>query len=220
MKAWNTGKKEELKELASEIEFRFREVKQEMTKSKPIDFLDKKAKLLAIMLRKIQSKEELKKMTTYVFSQLMDVYEEIINLVRESYVPIEHLEKINIKHEKETANLLMNVHELEDILKDKNEEIKVFQNKMNRLEEENKKLLDKMVNKVRKISAKQEKLNDKIELKGKKLSKKNALEIIEEILKSKKAFNKKMSSTKQPLETMEQYLYTFLNQKFGIKVIL
>ncbi|KAG2393970.1 hypothetical protein C9374_003734 [Naegleria lovaniensis] len=43
---------------------------------------------------------------------------------------------------------------------------------------------------------------------------------IEEIYASKQKFDEKCSENKLPRETMEQYLYTFLNQKYGLKNLI
>ena len=42
-------------------------------------------------------------------------------------------------------------------------------------------------------------------------------EIISNIYTSKKAFDKKCIINKQPKQTMEEYMYTYLNQKYGLK---
>ncbi len=43
-------------------------------------------------------------------------------------------------------------------------------------------------------------------------------DVIEEIYESKTNFDKKCIEAKLPRETMEQHMYTFLNQKYGLKV--
>jgi len=42
--------------------------------------------------------------------------------------------------------------------------------------------------------------------------------MIDEIYESKTNFDKKCVENKQPKETMEQHMYTYLNQKYGLKV--
>ena len=43
---------------------------------------------------------------------------------------------------------------------------------------------------------------------------------IEDICESKIKFDEKCRVAKQPVETMEQYLYTYLNQKYGLKSLV
>src|SRR3989338_10214371 len=45
-------------------------------------------------------------------------------------------------------------------------------------------------------------------------------DLIDEIYTSKQKFDEKCSESKLPRETMEQHLYTYLNQKYGLKNII
>jgi len=45
-------------------------------------------------------------------------------------------------------------------------------------------------------------------------------DMIEEIYASKQRFDEKCAESKLPRETMEQHLYTFLNQKYGLKSLI
>lgn len=45
-------------------------------------------------------------------------------------------------------------------------------------------------------------------------------DIINEIYASKAEFDKKCQENKLPRETMEQHMYTFLNQKYGLKTLI
>lgn len=54
---------------------------------------------------------------------------------------------------------------------------------------------------------------------SKQISKEALLELIDDIYKSKLNANAKCSQMKQPFETMEQHLYRFLNNKYGLKNI-
>jgi hypothetical protein len=45
-------------------------------------------------------------------------------------------------------------------------------------------------------------------------------DIINEIYASKAEFDKKCTENKLPKETMEQHMYTFLNQKYGLKTLI
>lgn len=52
------------------------------------------------------------------------------------------------------------------------------------------------------------------------LTKKMLIEIIEDIYNSKTHFDKKCIESKMPKETMEQHMYTYLNQKYGLKNLI
>ncbi|KAL9655108.1 hypothetical protein ABK040_008889 [Willaertia magna] len=54
----------------------------------------------------------------------------------------------------------------------------------------------------------------------KALSLRQLKEIIEEIYISKQKFDEKCAETKLPKETLEQHLYTYLNQKYGLKNLI
>lgn len=45
-------------------------------------------------------------------------------------------------------------------------------------------------------------------------------DIIEDIMQSKKTFDKKQLASKIPRETLEQYLYTYLTNKYGLKSLV
>ncbi len=49
------------------------------------------------------------------------------------------------------------------------------------------------------------------------LTKEQLLQLIDEIYRSKSISNQKCEEVGKPIETMEKHLYTFLNQKFGLK---
>ena len=52
------------------------------------------------------------------------------------------------------------------------------------------------------------------------LTLKQMKETIEEIYVSKQRNDKKYKEMKIPRETMEQHMYTFLNQKYGLKALI
>lgn len=52
------------------------------------------------------------------------------------------------------------------------------------------------------------------------LTKKNMHDLIESIYESKTSYDKKCQEIRMPRETMEQHMYTFLNQKFGLKNLI
>ena len=54
---------------------------------------------------------------------------------------------------------------------------------------------------------------------SKLITKKSIREMIDEMYDSKTHFDKKCIDNKMPKETMEQHMYTFLNHKYGLKVM-
>jgi len=52
------------------------------------------------------------------------------------------------------------------------------------------------------------------------ITKKIIREMIDDICESKLTFDKNCVNNKIAKETMEQYMYTYLNQKYGLKVII
>lgn len=55
---------------------------------------------------------------------------------------------------------------------------------------------------------------------GRELSFKQLKETIEEVYATKSKYDEKCRESKAPIETMDQYMFTFLNQKFGLKTII
>jgi hypothetical protein len=55
---------------------------------------------------------------------------------------------------------------------------------------------------------------------GRELSFKQLKETIEEVYSTKLKYDEKCRESKAPIETMDQYMFTFLNQKFGLKTII
>ena len=45
-------------------------------------------------------------------------------------------------------------------------------------------------------------------------------DIISNIYSSKSSFDKKSSQIKQQKQTMEEYMYTYLDQKYGLKIMV
>lgn len=125
------------------------------------------------------------------------------------------------------------------------EEKRITTDKISRLEHENKIITDKLIHKARNIindvpdsqeevAERNAKMNIATSLTKSKssqnimigpigarvLTKKMLLEIIEEIYKSKTNYDKKCAESKMPKETMEQHMYSYLNQKYGLKNLI
>jgi len=52
------------------------------------------------------------------------------------------------------------------------------------------------------------------------LTLKQMKDVIEEIYNSKAKYDQRCLEAKLPRETMEQHMYTYLNQKYGLKVCI
>ena len=55
---------------------------------------------------------------------------------------------------------------------------------------------------------------------AKNLNLRQMKEVITEIYESKTRFDKKCIQEKIPRETMEKHMYTYLNQKYGLKTLI
>ena len=55
---------------------------------------------------------------------------------------------------------------------------------------------------------------------AKVLSLKQIKQLINDIMNQKVKFDKKCLDSRQPRETMEQFMYTFFNQKYGLKNLI
>lgn len=117
---------------------------------------------------------------------------------------------------------------------EKNEEIRQLEDKIKKLEKQNKTMTEKLLKSAQDVGGhyEEESVVTQSEVGAKKstaniyvsptgariLTKKMMKDTIAEIYKSKESFDKKCVEAKMPKETMEQHMYTFLNQKYGLKV--
>lgn len=187
--------------------------------------VDKKAAALEIDIV-----EKLKKLFTELFEAVVKLNEEISRVV-----PPENCDLINaqeqlqaevlrLKQDKEQMRIEFAAEKQELI-----EEIAVLQ-------EENQKYLDTIIkhSKHNANSALKNSVEDRenskpakvippppqVQATGKTLSVKQLKDVIEEIYQSKTKYDEKCVETHMPKETMEQHMYTFLNQKYGLKNLI
>lgn len=59
-----------------------------------------------------------------------------------------------------------------------------------------------------------------IQAQSKNRTLKQLKDLVQDIYQSKTKFDVKCSETKQPRETMEQFMYTYLNQRYGLKSLI
>ena len=164
------------------------------------------------------------------FSQINDNYNKFNSTLRKQIEII--LNYIN--EENESSN------KIEKIKKELNKQLKIYKdekdfylNKIERLEIENKYMtehliklgldLSKKINKEENMIKNNKilKNNNLIEINGSKnISIKNLNEIINEIYNSKIEYDKKCFEYKIPKVTIEQHMYNYLNNKYGLKNIV
>jgi hypothetical protein len=151
------------------------------------------------------------------------------------------------KIQKENESLLKRIKAIEEekkfLIIQQEEERGILYDKINKLENENKRMTEAMILKGKSddnpqipsvnksvvlnrssvnLSEIRPKANSVIigPIGSRVLTKKMLLEIIEEIYASKEAFDRKCGENKMPKETMEQHMYTYLNQKYGLKNLI
>ena len=121
------------------------------------------------------------------------------------------------------------------IVKTEQREIDLMQNKLERLETENKIMTEKLIKNAKDIVSSNQKPKAKNESNytsnnisgniitgttAKVLTIKMTKDIINEIYASKVQYDKKCIENKLPRETMEQHMYTYLNNKYGLKKLI
>ena len=135
-----------------------------------------------------------------------------------------------------------------DLFKEKellNNENNLINNKLKKLENENKLMTEKLIKNARDIFTKSKENNNNennqnsnlnstennqnsaeisqtsnLPIAPRILTIKNTKDIMNEIYQSKSNYDKKCFENKLPRETMEQHMYTFLNQKYGLKNLI
>ena len=112
--------------------------------------------------------------------------------------------KILIKEDEYRKNELDNYAKISDINKNQS-----MNNKMN--------MSNSINNRINLPNVSLNSLNQQIIISKKKLTREQLNDIIQEIYKSKGAYDQNCIDLNKPLETMEQHMYQYLNQKFGLK---
>lgn len=153
----------------------------------------------------------LDKKYTGIVNSLKDQLEKSNKQTAEVLETAERLEKECEKHVQEKASLRTRFHQ------DRDE----FVERIKDLTEENRRYLD-MVVKNSKTFAESAMSYKKYSLpqQVKNLNLRQMHEIIEEIYESKTKLNKKCIAEKTPRETMEKHMYSYLNQKYGLKTVV
>ena len=154
------------------------------------------------------------------------------------------LQESNNKNAKEFTNYKENNSEIFEKLTKENQDLKYLNNELTieveQLREENKSYLEKIISSS-KLSAETslsrlKSPNERKEIilrqpskkqfmksriaNSRELTLKQLKESIEDIYTSKTKFDEKCYESRQPRETMDQFLYTYLNQKYGLKSLI
>ena len=112
--------------------------------------------------------------------------------------------KILIKEDEYGKNELDNYAKINDINKNQ-----FMDNKMN--------MNNSINNRINLPNVSLNSLNQQIIISKRKLTREQLNDIIQDIYKSKGAYDQNCIDLNKPLETMEQHMYKYLNQKFGLK---
>ena len=107
----------------------------------------------------------------------------------------------------------------------------LIQSKLKKLESENKLMTEKLIKNARDICTKSKDTDveepktastasNLLPLAPRVLTVKNTKDIMHEIYASKASYDKRCFENRLPRETMEQHMYTFLNQKYGLKNLI
>lgn len=197
--------------------------------------LDEKNKEIGKILFEsvFNSAEKLIKIVNNLFPKIEEKTETLRNQLEEAWKTIDE----NGTYEQK----------FKDLFKEKellNNENNLIQNKLKKLENENKLMTEKLIKNARDIFTKSKEntnnnntnSNDNVNSEENKtnisttsnllpiapriLTVKNTKDIMNEIYQSKSNYDKKCFENKLPRETMEQHMYTYLNQKYGLKNLI
>ena len=92
-----------------------------------------------------------------------------------------------------------------------------YKNRLNQLHVHRQKISTQVTHSPKKILEQNKSTKEIKSTKLKPLSLKQMKDLIEEVYNSKTKFDQKCLESKLPRETMEQHLFTYLNQKYGLK---
>ena len=193
--------------------------------------------------------EKYKEIASLLFNNIFKCGEKLIKVINLIYPKIEEkYESLRTQLEDtlkfsdnniEFEQILKTVKKEKDILSNENN---LIQNKLILLENENKLMSEKLLNKAKEIYKKNKKLSpikeiidrnnninkntilnlnkNSLSITPKVLSLKNAKEIMNDIYNNKIIYDKKCNENKLPRETMEQYMYTYLLNKYSLKNLI
>ncbi|EFC40818.1 predicted protein [Naegleria gruberi] len=144
-------------------------------------------------------------------AQLLEETEALHKLASESE---EAKNKIIRQQELERSRMAEEIGELKV-------EIERYKNRLNQIQVNRQKLALQVTNTPTQVlNQSTAKPKETKPTKLKPLSLKQLKEVIEEIYQSKQRFDQKCHDNQLPRETMEQHLYTYLNQKYGLKSLV
>ena len=134
------------------------------------------------------------------------------NLLKEKY------QKIKIENDALTSKIF---EKSKTLTKDENLKKSFLEKKQKTLNDNNKNQLtennNSINNRINLPNVSMNSFNKQIIITKRKLTKEQLNDIIQDIYKSKIIYDQNCIDLNKPLETMEQYMYKYLNQKFGLK---
>ena len=173
---------------------------------------------------KAWEKEQSKKET--IFTELLLKKEETSTTLLASESLEKQLSHLKAENRRLAGELQLSQDELASTLELLQKENKTFLHKIIALSKQtaDTSVSSTLVNKVRKeITPKVYNntiiMNNRI-AQGRELSFKQLKETIEDVYATKLKYDEKCRESRAPLETIDQYMFTFLNQKFGLKTII
>ena len=134
------------------------------------------------------------------------------NLLKEKY------QKIKIENDALTSKIF---EKSKTLTKDENLKKSILEKNQKTLNDNNKNQLtennNSINNRINLPNVSMNSFNKQIIISKRKLTKEQLNDIIQDIYKSKIIYDQNCIDLNKPLETMEQYMYKYLNQKFGLK---
>ena len=134
------------------------------------------------------------------------------NLLKEKY------QKIKIENDALTSKIF---EKSKTLTKDENLKKSILEKNQKTLNDNNKNQLtennNSINNRINLPNVSMNSFNKQIIITKRKLTKEQLNDIIQDIYKSKIIYDQNCIDLNKPLETMEQYMYKYLNQKFGLK---
>ena len=171
--------------------------------------------------------EKMKEIGKILFKSVFNSAEKIIKIVNILFPKIEEKTEI-LRNQLEDAWKTIDENSIyeqkfKDLFKEKellNNENNLINNKLKKLENENKLMTEKLNSTENNQNSAEISNSSNLPIAPRILTIKNTKDIMNEIYQSKSNYDKKCFENKLPRETMEQHMYTFLNQKYGLKNLI
>lgn len=204
---------------------------------KLLELNDKKDKDLTNLFKEvISAMSEIQYTQNEIINKIVPKMEQVQNIMNKKIEDAKRINNTSVEYDK----LLKRCKALKLEIETYKDEYVLIKDKFSSIDKENQILIDKVVKLTKDLADSQLPKNNLLSLGSpdkfkayynitkivspknniKVLTKKNMHDLIESIYSSKTTYDKKCLEIKMPRETMEQYMYTFLNQKFGLKNLI